>query len=671
MIRAAIPLFTAVAVSLTAAAVVRPAHAQPAAPVRLLDVPYLPQSVALCGGAAAAMVMRYWGATAIYAETFADLVIPEEGGIRGADLLEALRARGWDARSFRGDAALVQRQLGEGRPVVALIEDRPGTFHYVVIVGWPGGRVIAHDPARAPFRVLDEASFVSAWSQSNFWTMLALPPDGGAATSGRSDPPSPAAAVATRSPCDGMVDEGVRVAVGGDRAAGRQLFEAAGAACPQSSAPWRELAGLHVLEGAWAEAARDARRAVQRDRRDEHAWRILAASLFLEGDADGALRAWNALGEPVVDLVNLRGLTRTRYAAALGATGLAPQATLTPEALTRARRRLAELPSVQFSRVSFRPIDDGRAVVEAAIVERPMAPTTTPALAAVGLGMLADREIAIEIASPSGGGEAWQATWRWWANRPALSLAFSAPAPVGGVTHVRGFVEEETFAAPDGWQLERRAGGTASLADWTSHGWRWELGGGFERWQGDGRAFVLSGALARRLDRDRVELHVRSSGRVGAVRTYTAAIDGRWRSSVAHEGRVVLAHGGLSAVGHAAPQALWPGAGVGQAREPLLRAHPLLADGVIGAGAFGRTLLHGGGEWRQWHAAGRGFLRIGPAVFLDAGRASRTRAPFDDRLHVDAGAGLRVSLAGGGLARLDVARGFRDGAVAWSIGWTR
>ncbi len=47
--------------------------------LHLLDVPYLPQSEALCGGAAVAMVMRYWGAANVYAETFAGLVDPGAG----------------------------------------------------------------------------------------------------------------------------------------------------------------------------------------------------------------------------------------------------------------------------------------------------------------------------------------------------------------------------------------------------------------------------------------------------------------------------------------------------------------------------------------------------------------------------------------------------------------
>jgi hypothetical protein len=39
-------------------------------PLALLDVPFISQSELLCGGAAAAMVLRYWGERGISAETF-------------------------------------------------------------------------------------------------------------------------------------------------------------------------------------------------------------------------------------------------------------------------------------------------------------------------------------------------------------------------------------------------------------------------------------------------------------------------------------------------------------------------------------------------------------------------------------------------------------------------
>ena len=72
------------------------AGAQPSAPAGvtgLLDVPYIQQSEALCGGAAAAMVMRYWGETGVYAETFSSLVDRTAGGIRGDALLNSLVER--------------------------------------------------------------------------------------------------------------------------------------------------------------------------------------------------------------------------------------------------------------------------------------------------------------------------------------------------------------------------------------------------------------------------------------------------------------------------------------------------------------------------------------------------------------------------------------------------
>ena len=75
----------------------------------------------------------------------------------------------------------------------------------------------------------------------------------------------------------------------------------------------------------WPRAAVNARRALTADRGDQHAARILATSLFLEGDTIGALRAWNQVGEPTLDLVEVRGLERTRMAVAMHAMRLQPQ----------------------------------------------------------------------------------------------------------------------------------------------------------------------------------------------------------------------------------------------------------------------------------------------------------------------------------------------------------
>ena len=52
-----------------------------AAPVPAIDVPFLPQTEALCGGAAAAMVFRYWGDAHADVQEFAPLVDRRAGGI--------------------------------------------------------------------------------------------------------------------------------------------------------------------------------------------------------------------------------------------------------------------------------------------------------------------------------------------------------------------------------------------------------------------------------------------------------------------------------------------------------------------------------------------------------------------------------------------------------------
>jgi hypothetical protein len=656
----------AAAVALTAAVSVR------AQDLQLLDVPYLPQSESLCGGAAAAMVMRYWGTTDVYAETFADLVDPAAAGIHADDLLRALRARGWGAVSFRGSPALVQQALRARRPVIVLIEDRPGRFHYVVIVGWSSGRVIAHDPARAPFRVLEERAFTTAWQQSGYWTLVPDPPEqrGGTAPAlPVKEPRTPASAGSTA--CDGMVNEGVRLANNGDITNARLALEGAAAGCPRSAAPWRELAGLHALAGRWGEAASDARRALERDGRDAHAARILATALYLQNDADGALDAWNRVGEPVIDLVNIIGLERTRYPVAARAMGIAPQQMLTRAALQAARRRLAELPSAQTARVTFKPAENGRAQVEAVVLERPLLPTSPVAAGVVAVRAATDREVAASISSPSGAGETWTAAWRWWENRPRIAAAFEAPAPFGGRWGIAAFREKQAYEDGLSTIEESRSRAELHLSNWTRTGLRWETAVGFDRWRGiGGRAVSIRGGAQQRFAADRGLLDASADSWIGGLRTWRVSVRSEWRSSVHNEGGVWIVRAGEEIAQREAPLGLWPGAGTGQGRDVLLRAHPLLHDGII-RGVFGPQLTHGGAEWRRWIHPVKRPLRVAPAIFVDLARGTRGLANSVERWQTDAGGGLRIAVPGSGVLRIDVARGLRDGRSALSLGWGR
>lgn len=666
------------AVALCAAAVC-PSQAFGQAP---LSVPYLPQTEALCGGAAAAMVMRFWGARDIYADAFAPLVDRSAGGIRTSALVRDVEARGWKTDAGGGDLARLGSEVARGRPVIALIEDRPGRYHYVVVVAaQPGGPIVLHDPARAPDRAIDATSFDARWAKAERW-MLVLTPGPLPRTPGsdldfrlgtdpapnrksRSDP-------GVTLGCQAQVDEGIALAQRGDRAAARRALETAAAACPRAAAPWREMAGLDAVEQNWDAAATHAQRAVSLNPGDDHGWRVLATAEFVRHNDLAALAAWNRIGEPRTDLVDIRGLKHTRYLVVADVIGVTPGKLLTPDALRLAQRRAQDVPALAAARVTFRPIDDGRAIVDASIVERARAPMTYAAWGGIALGAATNREAVVSLANVSGGGDAVGISWRWWEHRPRVAISYAAPGP-GGIWRLDGSRETQAFADGTVAFEESRTRGGVELSNWIDERTRLRGGVSVERWTDRRRTLAVAAGAELWPVIDRLVLETGGTLWTGSGDAFSAAnVLLRWRSNAAPTGTVWLANAGYRVATASAPPSIWPGADTGHAREVLLRAHPLLDDGVIAGGVFGRRVAHGGAELQHWLTPGRQRLaRVAPAVFVDVASATRGLTQADPRVHYDAGAGLRVSIAGMGVLRIDAARGLRDGRTAFSVGWQR
>ncbi len=582
-----------------------------------------------------------------------------------------LDARGWGVRTFAGDRAIVAARLRDRQPVIALIEDRPGAFHYVVIVAWANGRVVVHDSARTPFRVIDEAVFDAAWEKSGRWTLLVLPP-AGKALSPLPSADSKAGEELPRSSCGGLIDHAMAALDTKDQAEAVASLEAAVQLCPDDSAPLRELAGVYALQEKWAEASTYATGAVHRNANDEHAWRILATSRFILGDVAGALIAWNHLSEPVIDIVNVQGLDRTRYVAATNSMRLHPGDVLGVEELTAAGRRLAALPSAQIARVNYRPLENGRTAVDAVVIERPHSPLTLGALVTNAVSAAADGQVSLAMASPTGAGDLVSASWRWSNARPMIALSYATPVRIGGVVRADLFRDEQSYASSGGELLPRevRQGGGVFFSDWATRGFRWELGLGADAWSDRGRAMNVTGDIDSRHLGDRLSLRASAIALAGGLRATVVQGSANWRSGIRNEGSILLSTIGVEAASAGAPRALWPGAGTGYARTPLLRAHPLLEDGVITGDVFGRRLYHASAEWRRWWPPFLRFVRAAPAIFVDAARAEQ-RTADGAAWNVDAGIGLRVAVPGSGVLRLDVGKGMRDGASAFSIAWVR
>lgn len=696
----------------TAAAIVVAAASLCTASGTPLDVPFLPQGEDLCGGAAAAMVMRYWGARAMYSEAFAPLVDKSAGGINASALAADLRRRGWEVTAGGGDLASLTKEIDRRRPVITLIEVRPGRYHYVVVIGASAGGVVVHDPARGPSRAMSAASFGAAWAKSDRWMLILLPGANGATSAAPTDsastearsaidsrrqrtedlpddadrragtgrgagadrPGDPPPAADRRSDSGCQIDGAVRLANGGDYAGARRALVEATAACADNAAPWRELAGVDALEQHWDAAAGHARHAVDLDPTDDQAWRILATAEFLQHHDQAALDAWNRVGEPAIDLVNVTGLRATRYDAVAGAMGVAPGQTLTREALRLAERRARDVPSIALARVTFHPVENGRAQVDVALVERDRAPLAYPAWAAIGLDAAANREVAAAFANPTGGGDLVSVAWRWWPHRPMIAASYAAPAPQalgGGVMRIEASHETQTFSPGPIEETHTRA--AFDVSRWLTSNTRVGVAAGIDAWSGRGRTPSISGRVEFWPVPDRLSLEATATRWLDFG---VAAAAARWRSraSVSTDGFVWLAGSGYQFATDDAPASLWPGADTGHARDVLLRAHPLLDDGVIvapaagnGASVFGRQLAFANAEVQRWQAAGKWPIRIAPAAFVDLARAVDGFGGVSTPTQVDTGAGLRISLLGLGVVRVDVAHGLRDGRNAVSI----
>jgi len=652
--------------------------AGPIGSTRLLDVPYLPQSEDLCGGAAVAMVLRYWGDRQVQPDDFSSLIDRTAAGIRADVLTAAVTRRGWNALPYAAGNGTssnhwIRDQVDQGRPVVALIQVGPDRYHYIVIVGWTGERVVAHDPADAPFTIMSVADFDRAWSAAGRWALLVLP--GTTEASVASPLPAAPSLEAPSAPdaCDSLIQNLVTVARAGELDEAGAGLTTATLLCPTSPAAWRELAGVRFLQSRWSEAAALAERAAILEPADQAGWDLLATSRYLGQEPIAALRAWNRVGRPTVDLLRAEGLNRTRHPVVASVVGLQPGAVLTPQLLSRAAKRLDDLPSASATRLQFRPLEGGRAELEAAVVERPPLPRGIVPIVVTAARALLHGELRVDAAAPTRSGELVSAGWRWDDARPrvALSLAVPALSWLPGVTTVEGSWERQSYAVPAVVVTERRHAGLR-VADWASGWLRWSAGAALDRW-GDDRHASGEVALDVRLLDDRVSVvgELAAWAPMGSGRRFaTGGISSEWRSTGDRGAPSWHASVGWFNATSAAPLDLWPGAGTGRARAPLLRAHSLLSDGVITGEVLGRQLLHGSVEYqRPLLVTPAGSLGLG--LFADSARAwQRLGTPDPSPLHTDLGAGLRVALPGkGGTLRVDLARGMRDKQVTLSTGW--
>lgn len=645
-------------------------------PPAALDVPYLSQTEALCGGAAVAMVFRYWGERHADVQQFAPLVDRRAGGIAGARLIEAVNERGWQTITLAGRLDSLREQLAGKRPVILLIQDRPGRYHYIVAIGATDAELVFHDPTWGPFRRMSVVDLMRVWQPTRYWGLAVLP-RGDAGPRDAAEHPILRTVNVSTAHCDLLLDDAVGEIRRRGLEAADEILTGVRVACPESTRALSELAGVRFAQNRLSEAATLASEAVHRDASDAYAWDVLGSTHFMQNDLPGALRAWNQIGRPRLDSVRIEGLSRTRFALVAQTLTLTPNAVLTRDGFRFAERRLHQLPNRASARIGYRLERDGFATVDVGIVERSSLPHSPLEWVAAGVHSLVDRELNVSTPGWMGMGEVWSGSWRWWNGRPRVAVSFAAPrvGRLPGVVRVDAFQETQTYrpAAVSQVITETRLHGGIALTDWLSPDLRYEIDAGVDSWDGVRRTASAGGGVERRFAADRLALSASGQAYLpvsGQAAFHVGGVQARFRSKSDSRGLVQLASAGLQGVTDRAPLALWRGAGDGHARAPLLRAHRLLQNGVIDGAIFGRRLMFASVETQQWFAP-LSVARVGVAAFVDAARAARTLSvSAENGLQLDVGMGLRLRLPGReGVLRVDYGHGLRGNHDAVTIGW--
>ena len=155
-----------------------------------LNVPFVKQQRDGCGAAAIAMVMQYWqlhGRQPANSESDQEQILRalysrSAHGIYAAAMVEYFEQHGYRAFAFAGRQSDLERELANGRPLIAALNasSGPGSahdLHYVVVVGLdePGQMVLLNDPAQRKLLKQDESTFARQWKATGDWTLLAVP----------------------------------------------------------------------------------------------------------------------------------------------------------------------------------------------------------------------------------------------------------------------------------------------------------------------------------------------------------------------------------------------------------------------------------------------------------------------------------------------------------------
>lgn len=486
---------------------------------------------------------------------------------------------------------------------------------------------------------------------------------------------------------DGLVALGLAEGRAGRYAEARGAFERAIAVDPRRPEAWVERGGLEFLEKKYDAAARDLEKALALDD-DAYTRDLLASSLHLAGRSDEALVHWNLLGQPAIGSIEITGLVHTKDRIARRELSLSEGQVLRLDRLRESRLRLAEVGV--FERATLRPVPlgDGKADLQVALLERHGLFRSWPEFAVITGENALNRRLFLRYSNLGGSGASFGALYRWESSRPQLALSLEWPRPLGlpGYLRLQSFRGRQSYDLGEPLTLKsrgidlslRHVLGSRTVGQLTLRA-RDRLFTSVHPDAPPGAILGLEAGVERRLvetRRQRLDASLRLFEASDAL-----ASDLSFRKgivSLGYRGYLSPPQGEAVERSVLAMQVRW---GRGSATTPLdemfapggsremelpLRAHRQTRRGVLGQTPIGRTLTLANVEWRR-RLLDRTGAKLGIVLFYDAGRIGDGPLEAARWLH-DFGAGLRLSLVGSPVVRVDYGHSASDGKNALFFG---
>ena len=149
--------------------------------VELKEVPFFPQEDYQCGPAALATVLSHFKVKVTPDDLVGQVYLPERKGSLQIEILAAARRHGMVSYQLAPRFDDLLREVAAGNPVILLQNLGMGPFerwHYAVAIGYDLGEseLVLRSGVKQR-QVLPFALHEYVWKRSDYWAMVALPPE--------------------------------------------------------------------------------------------------------------------------------------------------------------------------------------------------------------------------------------------------------------------------------------------------------------------------------------------------------------------------------------------------------------------------------------------------------------------------------------------------------------